>query len=52
MEWLAILILVIGIPVILFPAAYVWYLTGGGILAAIMEKRKTGRRAEVHIVTK
>jgi hypothetical protein len=52
MEWLAVLILVIGIPVILFPAAYVWYLTGGGILAAIMEKRKTGRRAEVHIVTK
>ena len=52
MEWLAILILVIGIPVILFPAAYVWYLTGGGIVAAIREKRKAGRGAEVHVVTK
>jgi hypothetical protein len=52
MEWLAILILVIGIPVILFPVAYVWYLTGGGILAAIREKRKAVRGAEEHAVVK
>ena len=52
MEWLAVLILVIGVPVILFPVAYVWYLNLGGVYAAFREKRKTGRRAEVHIVTK
>ncbi len=52
MEWLAILILVIGIPVILFPAAYVWYLTGGGIYAAIRDKRKAARGVEGHAVSK
>jgi hypothetical protein len=52
MEWLVILILVIGIPVILFPAAYVWYLNAGGVYAAIREKRKAVRGAEEHAVAK
>jgi hypothetical protein len=52
MEWLAVLILVVGIPVILFPVAYVGYLTLGGVYAAVREKGKAGRRAEVHVVTK
>jgi hypothetical protein len=43
MEWYIILALVIGIAVILFPVAYVWYLNMGGIYAAVRESRK--RRA-------
>ncbi len=49
MEWYVILILVLGIPVILFPAAYVWYLNVGGIYAAIKEARakKAARQEEI-----
>ena len=40
MEWYVILVLVLGIPVILFPAAYVWYLNVGGIYSLIKEARE------------
>jgi hypothetical protein len=30
--------LAIGIPIILFPAAFIWYVNFGGIVAAISEK--------------
>ncbi len=43
MQWELIVTLVIAIPVILFPAAYVWYMNIGGIYAAIKEAR--ARRA-------
>ena len=43
MEWQMILALVLAIPIILFPAAFVWYLNIGGIYAAIKEARE--RRA-------
>ena len=43
MEWQFIVALVIAIPIILFPAAFVWYLNIGGIYAAIKEAR--ARRA-------
>jgi len=39
MEWQVILVLVLVIPIILFPAAYIWYLNIGGIYAAIKEGR-------------
>ncbi len=39
MEWQIIVALVIAVPVILFPAAFVWYLNVGGIYAAIKEAR-------------
>jgi len=54
MEWPVIVVLVLGIPVILFPAAYVWYLNLGGIYAAIGEKRKATREAvaEEHAVAR
>ena len=47
MEWQVILVLVLAIPVILFPVAYVWYLNIGGIYAAIREKREATRREVV-----
>ena len=43
MEWQYIVALVIAVPVILFPAAFVWYLNVGGIVSAIKEVRE--RRA-------
>lgn len=39
MEWPVILALVLVIPLILFPAAFIWYLNIGGIYAAIKEGR-------------
>ena len=39
MQWEFIVALVIAIPIILFPAAFVWYLNIGGIYAAIKEAR-------------
>lgn len=39
MEWQVIVALVIAIPIILFPVAFVWYLNIGGIYTAIKEAR-------------
>lgn len=39
MQWEFIVALVIAIPIILFPAAFVWYLNIGGIHAAVREVR-------------
>jgi hypothetical protein len=39
MEWQIVVALVIAIPVILFPVAFVWYLNIGGIYAAVKEAR-------------
>jgi len=40
MQWEFVVALVIAIPLILFPAAFVWYLNIGGIYAAIKEARE------------
>ena len=45
MEWQVILALVLGIPIALFPVAFVWYLNLGGIYAIIRE-REAKRAAE------
>ncbi|MFC1909288.1 hypothetical protein ACFLXD_05490 [Chloroflexota bacterium] len=39
MEWQIVVALVVAIPIILFPAAFVWYLNIGGIYAAIKKAR-------------
>jgi hypothetical protein len=39
MQWELIVALVIAIPIILFPAAYIWYMNIGGIYALIKEVR-------------
>jgi len=43
MEWQIIVALVVAIPVILLPVAFVWYLNVGGIITAVKEARE--RRA-------
>ena len=45
MEWQVIVALVVGIPIIFFPAAYVWYLNIGGVLGLIREKRRAAQAA-------
>jgi hypothetical protein len=45
MEWQFIVALIIAIPVILFPAALVWYFNVGGIYAAIKEAREKRQAA-------
>ncbi len=51
MEWEFILVLIIAIPLILFPAAFVWYTNIGGIYLAIKNARKKRaalkKRAEI-----
>ena len=37
MQWEFIVAIVIAIPIILFPAVFVWYLNVGGIYATIKE---------------
>jgi hypothetical protein len=39
METAMIVALVVAIPVILFPAAFVWYLNVGGIIQAVRQAR-------------
>ncbi len=48
MNWEIIIVLVIAVPVILFPAAFVWYLNGEGVIKAIRETRakKLARQKE------
>jgi len=39
MEWQVIVALALAIPVIVFPAAFVWYLNIGGIVHAVKEAK-------------
>ena len=43
MQWEFIVALILAIPIILFPAAFLWYLNVGGIYKAIRQARE--RRA-------
>lgn len=50
MEWQVILALAIMVPVILLPAAFVWYLNLGGLLQAMKEART--RKVTQQVTTK
>lgn len=39
MSWQVIVALVVAIPVVLLPVAFVWYLNIGGVFAAVREMR-------------
>ena len=39
MEWQLVVALILAVPVILFPAAFVWYLNLCGLYAAVKEAR-------------
>lgn len=47
MDWDFIVALIVAVPIILLPVAFVWYLNIGGVLAAMRERRrKRARRRE------
>ncbi len=50
MEWQFVVALVIVIPLIVFPAIFVWYLNIGGILGAVKEARarRIAQKKETH----
>lgn len=54
MQWEFFVALVIAIPIILFSAAFVWYLNIGGIYAAIKEARarRAAREKNVRVTAK
>jgi hypothetical protein len=45
MEWQVVVALIIAVPVILFPVAFVWYINIGGLYSAIKERRAARSRA-------
>jgi len=49
MEWQFIVALVVIIPVILFPVAFVWYLNLSGVFTAL---RKRSRREAASVATR
>ena len=51
MQWELIVALVIAIPVVLFPAAFVWYLNIGGLAQAVREARQAAREKKVGTAT-
>ncbi len=48
MEWQFVVALIIAIPLILFPAAFIWFLNVGGINPAIkaLRKRRAARQRD------
>jgi hypothetical protein len=50
MEWQVITALIIAIPIILFPAAFIWYLDISGIVAAARMRRAARRKITGELV--
>jgi hypothetical protein len=46
MQWELIVALVVAIPVILFPATYVWYLNIGGIYTAVSGEETSSNESD------
>lgn len=44
MEWQIILALVIGIPIILLPVAFIWYMNVSGLYRVMRDARQRERR--------
>jgi len=49
MEWQIIVALVVVTPLIIFPAAFIWYMNIGGLYAMIRERRKGKAAAKERI---
>ncbi|MFC2070601.1 hypothetical protein ACFLTB_05480 [Chloroflexota bacterium] len=50
MQWELVVLLIIAIPIMIFPAAYIWYLNIGGIYLLIKEARakRAAKRKETY----
>ena len=40
MQWELIAVIVLAVPVLLFPVAYIWYINIGGIVQAVRERQR------------
>ena len=49
MELEVIIALVVAVPVILFPAAFVWYLNIGGIVQAVREAKAVRQKKSAEV---
>jgi len=49
MEWQILVALVIAVPVILFPAAFVWYLNIGGVVQAVKRAQHVRQERAVKV---
>jgi hypothetical protein len=49
MDWWVILIIIVAIPLVLFPAAFIWYMNVSGLYTVIREtqKRRVARKRRV-----
>lgn len=49
MEWQVVIAILIAIPVILFPAAFIWYMDIGGIVETVKKARakRTARTSKI-----
>ena len=52
MQWELIVALVVAIPVILFPAAFVWYLSIGGLIQAVRKAKEVREKKLALVATK
>ncbi len=51
MQWELIVALVVAVPVILFPAAFVWYLNIGGVVQAVREAKAAREKKAAAVKT-
>ena len=51
MEWQIIVALAVAVPVVLFPAALVWYINIGGIVQAAREARAAKEKKAATVKT-
>lgn len=49
MSWQVIVALVVFVPVVLLPVAFVWYLNIGGIIALLRERAKQPAQQKVEV---
>jgi hypothetical protein len=49
MDWPFIVAVAIAVPIILFPAAFIWYLNLGGLVRVMREARAKGRGTKTRV---
>lgn len=48
MQWEFVVALLVAIPVILFPVAFVWYLNASGLYQVLRDRRQRQKRLATH----
>ena len=51
MDWPFIVAVAIAVPIILFPAALIWYMNLGGLVQVMREARAKERRTKARVAT-